>query len=466
MSVGPEREQEIRRQIAVLESKAGQSGEPLVRKALTERISQLRNELGETSVDQVPTLDVPAAAALHGARAYYVLVDGKQKGPLTQEAVMAMLESKLIGPESGIWGAGMERWQPISSVPELNIAPTIAPPTTPATVDIPTEHVYYVRVGEISRGPLNREGVAALLASGEVLPSSEAWGTGMEQWQPISTFEELSAPTLIAKVVDQQPVTPSPSAPKDEVTAARAEAAAAASTKKRRLEDDIVLPTPATPEQRRQADDLLRQAKAAKVRHQDAEASRLLAQAVQVAPGSPDVLEALGDDFTEQRKTGDARLAYFKAFKMDPKNVRLERKYAETVFTASGYGYEMKALQEADVAATAKWATVLSVILPGAGQLAMFQWWKGGVMMAIALAAAAYLLPSLHVGAKAEHFNAIFWVTLGIYALLWLISVFDCAAQAKRGGDMGSIGGPGSGAGGVGPKAVERPVPPVDLPFE
>jgi hypothetical protein len=242
-------------------------------------------------------------------------------------------------------------------------------------------------------------------------------------------------------------------------------ATASQPVKKHRPEDDVVLPAPATTEQLRQAESVLRQLRAAQIKGQTAEASKLLAKALQVAPGSPEVLEALGDDFVARRNIGEARLAYYKASKMAPNNVRIERKYAETVFSASGFTWEMKAQQDAEVAATAKWATVLSVILPGAGQLVLRQWVKGGVLMFAAGVAATLLLPSLNVvKGHSNHFTGFFWGMLATYLVVWLISLIDCSLQAKDSG-LGGISQMGAVRSSARPK-VERPVPPVNLPFE
>ena len=68
------------------------------------------------------------------------------------------------------------------------------------------------------------------------------------------------------------------------------------------------------------------------MRNQTQEAMALMNQAAQAAPTAPAVLEALGDAFVERKVWKEARDAYQKALSVDPKNARLEKKYAEVVF--------------------------------------------------------------------------------------------------------------------------------------
>ncbi|MBI3721152.1 MAG: hypothetical protein HY248_01245, partial [Fimbriimonas ginsengisoli] len=150
--------------------------------------------------------------------------------------------------------------------------------------------------------------------------------------------------------------------------------------KRKQEEEAEPPPSPSTAEQLLEADGLLRQARVAKMRGQNEQAAALLQQAADTAPGAAAVLEAVGDEFAERRRWGEARSAYLRAHRADPLNPAIERKYAQTIlrttagFTveqALGGGLDSPFVDPSDAAANAKWAAVLSFFVPGAGHFAL-----------------------------------------------------------------------------------------------
>ncbi len=73
----------------------------------------------------LPRLAQPAAVSARPRRLFpqasssragwYVVIDGEQVGPLSDEAVMRRLDRGEITPDTLIWRAGMEDWQAISA---------------------------------------------------------------------------------------------------------------------------------------------------------------------------------------------------------------------------------------------------------------------------------------------------------------------------------------------------------------
>ncbi len=57
----------------------------------------------------------PVPASVQQGAGWYVVIDGEQVGPLSDEAVMRRLDRGEITPDTLIWRAGMEDWQAISA---------------------------------------------------------------------------------------------------------------------------------------------------------------------------------------------------------------------------------------------------------------------------------------------------------------------------------------------------------------
>lgn len=57
--------------------------------------------------------------------AYHVLIDGDQRGPFETASVVEMIDNGEVGPDTLVWTAGMDDWQPAEAVAE--IASALAP---------------------------------------------------------------------------------------------------------------------------------------------------------------------------------------------------------------------------------------------------------------------------------------------------------------------------------------------------
>lgn len=138
---------------------------------------------------------------------------------------------------------------------------------------------------------------------------------------------------------------------------------------------------------------LLRQAHLEKLRGQSEQARATLQQALELMPDAPDVWELLGD---YRREAGDwkgAHEAYQKAYELAPDNPHIERKFAEAVLMLSRQQeqYQMweRALEGKETAdatllpRNSGLAFLLSMLMPGVGQLYNGQWVKGGVLLAL-----------------------------------------------------------------------------------
>jgi len=248
---------------------------------------------------------------------------------------------------------------------------------------------------------------------------------------------------------------------RDQLTAKGPEATSPAATSAPAPAAPEQKPTQAPPtrEQLDKAEKLIQQARLAKTRGQSGQAATYLKQAEEAAPNAPSVLEFIGDQFLEQKRISDARAAYKKAFDLDPKNIGLERKWAETIAATAPAG-EAIMMSEYESMASAKIAAVLSAIIPGLGQVVLGEFVKG-IFIFVAWAGMIlwlYLIPSGLKGIVAifsqkasqqEPFHPVVLIPVFIMFVLWVSAMFDAKMTT-----------------GLGRKPIDRPIPPDSRPFE
>jgi TM2 domain-containing membrane protein YozV len=217
---------------------------------------------------------------------------------------------------------------------------------------------------------------------------------------------------------------------------------------------------PPTPEQEERAEEILRRANLTRVRGDREGASKLIEEAVAVAPGSSRVLEAQADDFVDRRQLAKARDTYKAAVAADPGNVSAERKLGETVLAlqlASDPASILGGVQDESYA-SGRAAALLSFLVPGLGQfvtgqttkgVSFFAAWLVGVVWAILTPNGLSGIPTMF-GRAGQPPAPIVFVPLLIAMVAWVASIGDANASAKS----------------RPARKPERPVPPVDKPFE
>lgn len=138
---------------------------------------------------------------------------------------------------------------------------------------------------------------------------------------------------------------------------------------------------------------LLRQAHLEWMRGQKDQARATLQQALELMPDNPEIWELLGD---YRRDAGDwkgAHSAYQKAHELAPENALIERKFAEAVLMLTRqqdqYLQWERALEGKDFGDESLsprnpgLAFLLSMLMPGVGQLYNGQWLKGGFLVGL-----------------------------------------------------------------------------------
>ncbi len=226
---------------------------------------------------------------------------------------------------------------------------------------------------------------------------------------------------------------------------------------------------PPTPQQLQAADGLVRQARVEKMRGNAKGSTDFLRQAASVAPTSPTVLEALADDLLDQRQRSEALMVYKRAVKLDPKNVGLERKYAMLVLGSTptlSFEDAMRAdwsespfLSTNDHVASPLAASFLTVLLPGAGHLVLGKTSTGFMILGgwgacclwLAFMAKDFAALAAKVSGKnAGHANMVVLVPLIILAIIYIGAINSLRVPKK-------VAGRGK---------IDRPRPPVNLPFD
>lgn len=234
-------------------------------------------------------------------------------------------------------------------------------------------------------------------------------------------------------------------------------------------EEEEAPPPPPTPEEAMEAEGFVRQARVEKMRNNRQAATDFLKKAAAVAPGSPAVLEALGDDLAERKKMIEARDTYKRAVALDKKNVGLERKYGEAVLAVDMAGSlddqmrlhlsDSAFLTSQDKVASLPVAIMCSAVFPGLGHLILGQTARGAWIMGAWVLFGTWLLSmfgdvakllAFGMGGGREQPNLV--VLLPILAMA-VIYVATIASFKTVGRDSTR-------------KPTERPKPPVDLPFE
>jgi len=267
---------------------------------------------------------------------------------------------------------------------------------------------------------------------------------------------------LQMRIVQIEPLLPPPPKPKvDPKLAAK---------KKEEEEEELAFANmpPPTKAQVEEAEKLIRQSMLEKRRGNAIGATDLLKKAAEAAPGSAVVLEALGDDLMERKLTKQAREIYRRASRLDPKNVGLERKYAELVLASAPamsvedmirYGDSIF-LTGGDNVAGLTAAKCLSAILPGCGQLVLGRTQKGAILFGLwvvcvgmfALWNKDFEMLSKYIRGAGAAPNMRVFIPIIAGASVWIAAMGDLFSGQSKSVARTS--------------KVERPKPPVDLPFE
>lgn len=220
--------------------------------------------------------------------------------------------------------------------------------------------------------------------------------------------------------------------------------------------DGPVEPDP--PEKVEAAEKLIQQAKVEQLRNNLVRVRELLEEAMRTAPNSPAVLELIGDDYAARKQQAKAMAAYRRASQIDPRNVQVERKLASMALALDGTVATRMNLDESAIPmASHRAALLLSLFLPGLGHIVVGQKSKGWIILGawcvflawnILMGADIAKLGSVVIGGKSQPNMIVIVPILGmLITFIYALADFKKPKEFER-------------------QAVDRPKPPVNLPFE
>ena len=207
------------------------------------------------------------------------------------------------------------------------------------------------------------------------------------------------------------------------------------------------------------AERLIREAHLFTMRGDKAKAKELLDRAEKAAPRSGPVLVALADAAIERHNVKEAIRLLNIAKDANPGNVAIEKRHADAVFRQTqGMIFDPTSRSSSfENAASAKAAVILSMMLPGLGQIVTGRLVTGvvivtlwvGSLVTLYLIGFEHFFAAVGLGPSKDAIYMTF-VPVAIAVLTHLFAILDASAKAKT----------------VDKPKIIRPVPPSDLPFE
>lgn len=70
----------------------------------------------------------PVQGPLRGNQSFFVILDGKQAGPLNEAEMTRLIADGRVSKESHVWKPGMANWQRCEEVPEVLRLVALCPP--------------------------------------------------------------------------------------------------------------------------------------------------------------------------------------------------------------------------------------------------------------------------------------------------------------------------------------------------
>lgn len=207
------------------------------------------------------------------------------------------------------------------------------------------------------------------------------------------------------------------------------------------------------------AERLIREAHLFTMRGDKAKAKEILDQAEKAAPRSGPVLIALSDAALERHNVKEAIRLLTIAMQANPGNVAIEKRHADAVFRQTqGMIFDPTSKSSSfENAASAKAAVILSMMLPGLGQIVTGRLVTGivivtlwvGSLVTLYLIGFEHFFAAVGLGPSKDAIYATI-VPVAVAVLTHLFAILDASAKVKT----------------MDKPKINRPTPPSDLPFE
>ena len=187
-----------------------------------------------------------------------------------------------------------------------------------------------------------------------------------------------------------------------------------------------------TPQERIQADSMLREANMLRRRERYTDAEAKCREAIALVPKDAAALEMLGDVCQGLARIEPALAAYKRAMEADAKRSSAEKKYGDLLMRQQNWGgYDGEAVEK-----NPYFSVFLSAMLPGAGQIHNGDFGKGAFFL-ILDALCGYLLGWSKFGFSGKHthqgLDAALMGCVVLSGCLYIMAVWDANVSARRG---------------------------------
>jgi tetratricopeptide (TPR) repeat protein len=184
-----------------------------------------------------------------------------------------------------------------------------------------------------------------------------------------------------------------------------------------------------SPAEKDRAEELMREANLARRRERFGDAEARIREALALTPGDAMAIEMLGDVLQGVGRVDEAMLAYRRATQADPNRSASERKYAVLLMRQQQWsGEDPEALPRRPMI-----STLLSCLLPGAGQMLNGETVKGFALIAGVCVCVLGLMFWGDVGAGPRRgLNPGVLIPLGAMGVLYIYAIADANAGARR----------------------------------
>jgi hypothetical protein len=141
------------------------------------------------------------------AENWYYVQNGNRQGPVDQDVILSMIGKNELLTSDFVWKKGFDNWKKIKEVPELQVAPTLAPETFPAAPMMPTkefsfsdldqeDRCIFIRIGNdrgganSDYGPFSLKQLKLLYKENRINGKTFVFTTGMKEWKILGDLPE------------------------------------------------------------------------------------------------------------------------------------------------------------------------------------------------------------------------------------------------------------------------------------
>lgn len=120
---------------------------------------------------------------------WWYILDGAQHGPVSSEALHALIHQQHLMADTLVWRAEFADWRRIADIPELT---RLLPAYSQKNLATPPEAWWYALDGN-SQGPVDIEALQLLFLDGRLNGTTLVWTASMADWAPAETVPPLQA---------------------------------------------------------------------------------------------------------------------------------------------------------------------------------------------------------------------------------------------------------------------------------